>query len=63
MRQEIKGNDTNQTSLVQKACEWVFNNNYHWNAGIKQVRRVQCPLNLTKVTGLKRIDKSLRSSR
>lgn len=57
--QEIKGNDSNQTKLVQSACEWVFNNNYHWNHLVEKVRRVQCPENLSKVTGLKRLDTSL----
>lgn len=59
MCSKIKSEDSNTTQLVRDACQWVFKNNYHWNNGIKQVRRVQCPKNLMLVTGLKRFDTSL----
>ena len=57
--EKIIGNNEQMTKVSQDSCKWIYKNQYHWNLHIEKVRRVQCPLNLTKVTGLKRIDKNL----
>ena len=55
---------------ITSACKWVFDNNYHYNSGDAmgiegtqtKVKKIKCPLNLMKITGLHRnptVDKDL----
>ena len=55
----FKGNSDIATTSAQTSCKNVYKNNLHFNNKIKRVRRVQCPENLTRVTGLKRNTPSL----
>jgi hypothetical protein len=50
----IKGNTDGATELARESLLFSYKNHYHWNLGIKRIRRVLCPNNLTKVTGLTR---------
>lgn len=42
---------TDVDALVVEACKWVYDNNYHYNGYGMAIRRVQCPKDLSYVTG------------